>query len=170
MDSDREWGPVEEDGRYVGVLSTRDVLTSYRRALAGNVRRMRSVGTSKGTMVEADVAPGSALVGVKVSRAPWPRDTVLVSIERDEEIIVPRGDVVIEGDDRLTLFVTTAGREPLLALLADPAIRAGEGNELTMAAEAGTTVEADPDGMVASGPDERPSPSERPDSGTAPPA
>ncbi len=175
VDSDREWGPVEEDGRYVGVLSTRDVLTSYRRALAGNVRRMRSVGTSKGTMVEADVAPGSALVGVKVSRAPWPRDTVLVSIERDEEIIVPRGDVVIEGDDRLTLFVTTAGREPLLALLADPAGGAGEGDELTVAAEAGSAVD-DPSRMVASDPDERPSPPPRPrppegpDSGTAPPA
>jgi chloride channel protein, CIC family len=120
VDAGREWGPVEEDGRYLGVLTTRDVLTSYRRALAGNVRRMRSVGTSKGTMIEADVAPGSALVGLKVARAPWPRDTVLVSIERDDDIVVPRGDVGIESGDRLSLFVTATGRESLLALLADP--------------------------------------------------
>jgi CIC family chloride channel protein len=127
VDAGREWGPVEEDGRYLGVLTTRDVLDSYRQALAGNVRRMRSVGTSKGTMVEADVAAGSALVGVVVSRAPWPRDTVLVSIERGDDIIVPRGDVAIEAGDRLTLFATTAGRESLLALLADPDPVASEG-------------------------------------------
>jgi len=121
VDAGREWCPVEEDGRYIGVVTTRDVLTSYRRALAGNVRRMRSVGASKGTMVEADVAPGSALVGLRVDRAPFPRDAVLVSIERQDEIIVPRGDVVIEGGDRLSLFATMAGRDALLALLAGPA-------------------------------------------------
>lgn len=108
------------------MLSTRDILTSYRQALAGNVRRMGAVGSAKGTMVEADVAPGSALVGLKVARAPFPRDTVLVSIERNDEIIVPRGDVVIESEDRLSLFGTTAGRESLLALLAGPAPEADE--------------------------------------------
>jgi chloride channel protein, CIC family len=126
VDAGREWCPVEEDGRYLGVVSTRDVLTSYRQALAGNVRRMRSMGTSKGSIVEADVAAGSALVGLKVARAPLPRDAVLVSIERHEDVIVPRGDVVIEAGDRLTLFATTAGRESLLALLADPVAAAAE--------------------------------------------
>lgn len=68
-------------------------------------------------MVEADVATDSALVGASVAAAPFPRDTVLVSIERDDDIIVPRGDVVIEGGDRLSLFATQATRESLLALL-----------------------------------------------------
>ena len=101
------------------MLSTRDILDSYRQALAGNVRRMRSVGSSKGTIVEADVAPGSALVDMTVATAPFPRETVLVSIERNDTVIVPRGDVTIRGGDRLSLFTTAATRESLLDLLAD---------------------------------------------------
>jgi CIC family chloride channel protein len=120
VDAGRDWGPVEEDGKLIGVITTRDILASYRQALAGNVRRMSPVGTSKGTMVEADVAAGSPLVGLTVARAPLPRDTVLVSIERNDEVIVPRGDVTIKGGDRLTVFATAATRETLLALLADP--------------------------------------------------
>jgi CIC family chloride channel protein len=119
VDAGRDWGPVEEDGKLIGVITTRDILASYRQALAGNVRRMSPVGTSKGTMVEADVAAGSPLVGLSVARAPLPRDTVLVSIERNDEVIVPRGDVTIKGGDRLTVFATAATRETLLALLVD---------------------------------------------------
>ena len=119
VDAGRDWGPVEQDGRLIGVLSTRDILDSYRQALAGNVRRMRSVGTNRGTIVEADVAPGSALVDTTVATAPFPREAVLVSIERNDSIIVPRGDVAIKGGDRLSLFTTTESRAALLDLLAD---------------------------------------------------
>jgi chloride channel protein, CIC family len=119
VDAGRDWGPVEADGRLVGVLSSRDILTSYRRALAGNVRRMRSVGSNAGSIVEADIAPGSVFVGTTVATAPFPRDTVLVSIERDDEIIVPRGDVTLREADRLSLFTTNETRGSLLALLAD---------------------------------------------------
>ncbi len=121
VDAGRDWGPVEEDGQLFGVLSIQDILTAYRAALAGNVRRMSSVGRHRGTMVEADVGLRSALVGTAVAKAPLPRETVLVSIERGDSIIVPRGDVVLEAGDRLSLFTTSVGREPLLELLAsDP--------------------------------------------------
>jgi CIC family chloride channel protein len=119
VDTGRDWGPVEEDGRLLGVVSSRDILTSYRQALASNVRRMGSVGRQRGSFVEADVAAGSALVGVAVAKAPLPRETVLVSIERGESVVVPRGDVVIEAGDRLSLFTTSSGRQSLLELLAD---------------------------------------------------
>ena len=119
VDTKRDWVPVERDGRLVGILSSSDILASYRQALAGNVRRMRSVGATGGSILEADVEPHSSLVGTSVGTAPFPRDVVLVSIERGDRVIVPRGDVVLERGDRLSVFTTPKGREPLLELLAD---------------------------------------------------
>ncbi|HET9615158.1 MAG TPA: chloride channel protein, partial [Candidatus Limnocylindrales bacterium] len=116
-ESHRAWAPVSADDRLVGVLSVNDVLGAYRTALAANVRQVRSVGQA-GALVEAEVAASSPLVGKRVADATWPRDTVLVSIARGDRLIVPRGDVSLGAGDRLTIFTTAAGREPLSALLA----------------------------------------------------
>jgi len=119
VDNERDWAPMEEDGRLIGVLSTRDIMAAYRRALASNVRRVGSAGTSGGSIVEADVGPDSALVGVSIAEAPFPREAVVVAIERDDEAVVPRGDVVFQAGDRLSVFVMREGKEPLLDLLAE---------------------------------------------------
>jgi CIC family chloride channel protein len=116
-DHHRSWAPVVADNRVAGVLSARDAVAAYRRALAANVRRVRSAGTS-GAMVEAEIGPGSRLAGKAVSETGWPRDSVLVSIARGERVIVPRGDVVLRPGDRLTVFSATTAREALQSLLA----------------------------------------------------
>jgi H+/Cl- antiporter ClcA len=115
-DSHRSWGPVVADGRLAGVLSARDVVSAYRRALAANVRQVRAVG-STGALVEAEIGPASTLAGMAVSATAWPRDSVLVSIARGDRVIVPRGDVVLEAGDRLTVFSAPAARIELEALL-----------------------------------------------------
>lgn len=120
-DGHRSWVPVMAPGGLAGILSTSDVMTAYRAALAANVRRVRAVAAS-GALVEADVAAGSPLDGVTVAAAGWPRDTVLVSISREGRVIVPRGDAVIRAGDRLTVFSTKDGRAPLDGLLGTPAI------------------------------------------------
>ncbi len=113
------WAPVVSDGRLVGILSVGDVLGAYRRALASNVRQVRSLGEA-GALVDAEVVAGSRLVGVTVAAASWPRETTLVSIRRADRTIVPRGDAVLELGDRLTVFTTAAGRAALEGLLAGP--------------------------------------------------
>ena len=120
-DSHRAWVPVTGGDGLAGILSTGDVMTAYRAALASNVRRVRSVSTT-GAMIEADVPSGSPLVGVTVAAAGWPPDTVLVSILREGRTIVPRGNAVLRVGDRLTIFSTEAGRVPLDAMLAKPPV------------------------------------------------
>ncbi len=90
---------------------------AYRRALAGNVRQVRAVG-SAGALMEAEIGPASPLAGRSVQAAPWPRVTVLVSVGRGDRVIVPRGEVVLQAGDRLAIFAAPDGRDELQALLA----------------------------------------------------
>ena len=91
-DSGRQWAPVVEDDRLVGVLSVRDAMAGYRAALAGSVRQVRHLHDA-GVLLQAEVGAGSSLDGVSVGEVPWPSDTTLVSIERDRRLVVPKGDV-----------------------------------------------------------------------------
>jgi H+/Cl- antiporter ClcA len=116
----RSWAPVVADTRVVGIISSNDVLAAYRAALAANVRRVRAVGPS-GSLIEAEVGKRSRLAGRRVDAVPWPRDTVLVSMTRGDRLIVPRGDVVIEAEDRIAVFSSQAARGALDELLAIPA-------------------------------------------------
>ena len=123
-DSHRTWAPVVAEGRLVGILSTRDALSAYRSALAGNVREIRSV-PSGGAMIEAEVGPGSLLAGRAVGATNWPREAVLVSIARGDRLVVPRGDVVLAVGDRLTIFAAPESRPALEVLLASRVDDAG---------------------------------------------
>jgi CIC family chloride channel protein len=115
-DQRADWAPVLADGRLVGVLSARDAMRAYRRALAGNVRQVRGLGAG-GVLLEVDLAPSSALVGSSVAAAGWPPDVVLVAIERDGSLIVARGDVVLFARDRLSLFAAPASVDAARGLL-----------------------------------------------------
>ncbi len=116
-DHHRSWVPVVADDRLVGILSASDILGTYRSALASNMRQIRSAGPN-GVLIEAQVGESSAVAGHTVAATAWPRDTVLVSVERDEQLIVPRGDLTMLVGDRLTVFSTPTARASLEALLA----------------------------------------------------
>ncbi|MGD0861899.1 MAG: chloride channel protein [Candidatus Limnocylindrales bacterium] len=116
-DGHQSWVPVVADGQLAGVLSTRDVVAAYRRALAANVRQVNLIG-STGALLEVEIGAGSVLAGKPVAEAPWPRDSVLVSITRGERVIVPRGNVVLEAGDYVTVFTAPGARVALESLLA----------------------------------------------------
>jgi H+/Cl- antiporter ClcA/CBS domain-containing protein len=114
-----QWAPVLADGRLAGILSARDVMGAYRRALAGNVRQVRGLGAG-GILLEADLPGSSALVGSSVAKAAWPPEVVLVAIERSGSLIVPRGDVVLRAGDHVSLFAAPASHAAARELLGDP--------------------------------------------------
>ncbi len=117
------WAPVVADGQLVGVLSQRDAMAAYRSALAGNVRQVRGFGAG-GVLLEADLDVGSELVGKTVAEAPWPRDVLLVAVQRTGRLIVPRGDVRLAAGDRVSVFAAPDSEAAARRLLALPA----EGN------------------------------------------
>ncbi len=115
-DHHREWAPVVSGGRLVGILSVRDAMTAYRTALNGNIRQVRGLRAG-GVIIETQIAGGSPLAGRLVSEVTWPREAVLVAIERDGALVVPRGDLRLLAGDNVSIFATPAARTQVDDLL-----------------------------------------------------
>ena len=116
-DHHRDWAPVVSADRLTGTLSIRDAMGAYRTALNGNVRQVRGLRAG-GAIVEAEITSGSSLAGRRVADIAWPRNVVVVAIERDDALVVPRGDQVIDAGDRITIFADPAAEVELAVLLA----------------------------------------------------
>jgi trk system potassium uptake protein TrkA len=64
-------------------------------------------------IVRVDLPEDSPVINQELKNIKLPTDSVLVSIVRKEEVIVPKGDTVLKpGDDIIAL--TTVGNEPQL--------------------------------------------------------
>jgi trk system potassium uptake protein TrkA len=73
-------------------------------------------------IVETEVVSDSYLAGRLVSEVAWPQEAVLVAIERDGSLIVPRGDFRLRAADLLSVFATPAARTQVEDLLAAPGL------------------------------------------------
>jgi Trk K+ transport system NAD-binding subunit len=75
-----------------------------------------------GVIVEAQLATGAPLAGRLVSEAPWPREAVLVAVERNGALVVPRGDLRLLVGDHVSIFATPEARPEVDDLLDVPGI------------------------------------------------
>ncbi len=116
-DHHRDWAPVAAGGRLDGIISVQDAIAGYRAALNGNVRQVRGLRAG-GLLMEVEIGPTTSLGGRRVADIAWPRDVVLVAVERGDAVLVPRGDMTIQSGDRLSIFADPEARAELDALLA----------------------------------------------------
>ncbi len=69
--------------------------------------------------IEMRIESGSVSAGKKLSEIPWPRQAVVASIKRGKKSIIPRGDLVLEAGDEISLLaeqdVTSEVRKLCLA-------------------------------------------------------
>ena len=70
-----------------------------------------------GVIIEAEIPEGSYLAGRLVANVPWPRDAVLVAIERHDGLVVPRGELRLAAGDRISIFAAPAASKEVEALL-----------------------------------------------------
>ncbi len=99
------WIPVlDEDRRVRGTIATSDIVRGYRLGLLATLREARSPGgdADAGT-TELAVHPGSRLQGVSLREADLPVGVLVTTIQRHKDLIVPRGDTVLQSGDRLTV-------------------------------------------------------------------
>jgi CIC family chloride channel protein len=100
------WLPVvDEQGRVAGVLSALSLARTYRRAAA---RRLRPGGPAVvgATVFEIVVTARSPLTAAPLHAVPLPRETLIVSVRRQGEVFVPRGDTHIRPGDAITVVTT----------------------------------------------------------------
>jgi len=70
----------------------------------GRIRGVHSLREGMAEIIEAEALETSPLVGQPLRDAKLPAGLVIGAIVRDSEVIIPRGDTVINTHDKVVLF------------------------------------------------------------------
>jgi trk system potassium uptake protein TrkA len=70
----------------------------------GRVEAVYSIGDAEAEVLEAQVLGTSPIAGKTISEAGWPEGSLVGMIMKNDEILVPKGDTLIEEGDVLTVF------------------------------------------------------------------
>jgi trk system potassium uptake protein TrkA len=85
------------------VITVSSILQHVRR---GRIRSIYSVREDFGEVIEAEALETSPMVGKTLREAKLPGGVIIGAILRDEKVIVPRGDTIVNAHDRVILFST----------------------------------------------------------------
>ena len=96
------------------------LLRDYIAVIALTLEESRMRGLVEGTtMIEEKIQQGMRLAGRPLREAHLPPESLVVSIRRKDELLFPRGSVVIEPGDVVTFLVSPTGEERLQKYLAE---------------------------------------------------
>ena len=70
----------------------------------GRIRGLYSVRDGAAEIIEAEALETSSLVGQPLRDIDMPKGMIVGAVVRDEEVIIPRGDTMIEPNDRVIMF------------------------------------------------------------------
>lgn len=97
-EQDVNWAPVVERGRIVGSLHVRDVVETFRSSITRSARRADVL--PRGTVIiEVRLGAASPLVGRTLRGIGLPGETLVVSVDREGEIIFPHANLQLEAGD-----------------------------------------------------------------------
>ena len=118
-----EWMFDEAWGVDVAVSTPRLMTALVEEAVSvGDLVRIFTFGQGQSTMVELTLPEDSPYAGKRVGDVPWPDDSVLVGIIREDHPIAPSRDDSLEAHDEL-LFLATPEIEDALEAMLSPAAR-----------------------------------------------
>lgn len=96
--------------RLLGILRRTDMIRAYdvaltRRAALRHQAQQVRLGLVSGLSVEeVTIEAGAACLGQPISGVPWPRDCVITSVRRGRQLLIPRGDTVLQAGDVLAVI------------------------------------------------------------------
>ncbi len=101
----------DDPRRLLGLLRRVDLVRAYEIALSRRASlRHRAeasrleVSTGGGVnVVEITVQPGAPCIGKRIREAGWPGDSVIASVRRGPNVLVPHGNTVLQAGDRLVV-------------------------------------------------------------------
>jgi trk system potassium uptake protein TrkA len=118
-----EWMFDEAWGVDVAVSTPRLMTALVEEAVSiGDLVRIFTFGQGQSTMVELTLPDNSPYAGRRVGDVPWPNDSVLVGIIREDHPIAPSRDDSLEAHDEL-LFLATPQIEDELESMLSPGER-----------------------------------------------
>jgi trk system potassium uptake protein len=113
-----EWMFDEAWGVDVAVSTPRLMTALVEEAVSvGDLVRIFTFGQGQSTMVELTLPDNSPFAGKRVGDVPWPDDSVLVGIIREDHPIAPSRDDSLEARDELLFLATPEVEDALEAML-----------------------------------------------------
>ena len=96
--------------RVLGMLRRSDIVRAYQRGIARSLGaqqraeagRLRNLAGVR--FVEVIVSEVSPLAGSRVQEVDWPERSVVASVRRNGEVLVPRGDTMLRAGDELVVL------------------------------------------------------------------
>jgi len=70
----------------------------------GRIRAVHSLGADFGELIEGEILETSTLTGKKIRDAELPEGVLLGAVVRGDDVILPRGNTVIQVNDKIVLF------------------------------------------------------------------
>ncbi|HMQ28030.1 MAG TPA: TrkA family potassium uptake protein, partial [Acidimicrobiales bacterium] len=80
------------------------------------VRLLQFAGGDAG-LVEVTLAADSPAAGKAVVDLGMPRDASIVAVVRDQHVVVPRGDTVLQAEDEVLVLITNESEDQVKAIL-----------------------------------------------------
>ncbi|HEX9114786.1 MAG TPA: chloride channel protein, partial [Anaerolineae bacterium] len=117
--------PRDDPKQLLGMLRRDDMVRAYdlalrRRASARHrIEQARLRAAADGAEVSIEVVTvhhGSACALRAISQVPWPHDSMIVTLRRGSQIIIPHGDTVLQPGDVLVTVTEGTARKALFAL------------------------------------------------------
>ena len=113
-----------EPSRLIGVIRRRDIVRAYhlcsirKMDIKARVAQAKLMSHSGNRFAEYEVQDGSMAADQPLAMLPLPKGCIVVSILRDDRLMIPRGNTVMQAGDKLTLFVETEQQGAISKLFA----------------------------------------------------
>jgi CIC family chloride channel protein len=124
---------VERDNprHLLGMLRRSDIVRAYdlaltRRTITRHQAHQIRLGAYAGVSVEElHIEPGSACDGKPVKALSWPHESILVTLRRGRQVMIPHGDTVLKASDVLVVAAEGDALETLRQMCRAPVAEAG---------------------------------------------
>jgi CIC family chloride channel protein len=118
--------------RLLGILRRTDIVRAYdlaltRRVMTRHQAQQIRLGAYAGVNVEElRIEPGAACIGKPVKAITWPDDSILVTLRRGRQVIIPHGDTVLQAGDVLVVAAEGDARDEVRRICWAPKKNAAE--------------------------------------------
>lgn len=114
---------AEDHGRLVGLVRRADLVKAYQQAVSRSLaaqqrKQVEQLRNLAGTQfVEWRITADAPAAGRQVREMSWPSRTVLTSIRRNGEVVMPNGDTRLQAGDEVTVLADLEHVDDVEALL-----------------------------------------------------
>lgn len=126
----------DDPHRLVGMFRRESVVQAYHHALGATTGRhlyrdrVRQRAHPGAVFFEMPIPHHSPVSGMRVHEVTWPKGTTLVSVRRQDRVIIPHGATSLLAGDIITAFGTGDGRVEIAAVLEGQQVESGEGKTI----------------------------------------